>query len=72
VDIAGLRPLFGQNVLAVAEDKDFVGRLAAIAGSMETVTLKPLDAATASNYLFATNGVTALRIDAITFIQKLA
>jgi hypothetical protein len=70
MDLAGLRPLLGQNVLAPADGKDFVGKLA-ISGSQDTVTLKPLDDATANNYLFAINGATALSVSAITFVQKL-
>jgi len=71
MDLAGLRPLFGKNVLAAA-DKEFVGTLEPIPGSQDTVTLKPLDAATANNYPFAINGVTALSVSAITFVQKLS
>lgn len=71
MDIAGLKALFGQRVLADA-GKEFVGTLEPIAGSQDTVTLKPLDAATANNYPFAINGVTALSAGAITFIQKLS
>lgn len=71
MDLAGLRHLFGQNVLAAA-DKEFVGTLEPIPGSQDTVTLKPLDPAAANNYPFAINGVTALSVSAITFIQKLS
>lgn len=70
MDLAGLRPLFGKNVLAAA-DKEFVGTLEPIPGSQDTVTLKPLDASAANNYPFAINGVTALSVSAITFVQKL-
>jgi hypothetical protein len=70
MDLAALRPLFGQKVLAAA-DKEFVGTLEPISGSQDAVTLKPLDAATANNYTFAINGVTVLSVSAITFIQKL-
>ena len=70
MDIAGLRALFGQRVLADA-GKEFVGTLEPIAGSQDTVTLKPLDPASANNYPFAINGVTALSAGAIIFIQKL-
>jgi hypothetical protein len=71
MDLAGIRHLFGQKVLAAA-DKEFVGTLEPIAGSQDTVTLEPLDATAANNYPFAINGVTALSLSAITFIQKLA
>jgi hypothetical protein len=72
MDLAGIKPLFGHHVLAVADSKSFVGLLAPIPGSEDTVTLKPYDEATANNYTFAINGVTALSVSAITFIQKLA
>jgi hypothetical protein len=71
MDLAGMKQLFGQRILAAA-DKEFVGTLEPIAGSQDTVTLKPLDAASANNYPFAINGVTLLSVSAITFIQKLA
>ncbi|MGA9273446.1 MAG: hypothetical protein WBV40_07600 [Candidatus Cybelea sp.] len=71
MDLAGLKSLLGQNVLAAADGKDFVGTLHTIAGSQDTVSLKPLDDATANKYIFAINGVTALSVSAITFIQKL-
>ncbi|HEX4012318.1 MAG TPA: hypothetical protein VHX17_00355 [Candidatus Cybelea sp.] len=71
MDIAGIKHLFGQRVLADA-GKEFVGTLEPIAGSQDTVTLAPLDAATANNYPFAINGVTALGVSAISFIQKLS
>lgn len=71
MDLAGLKALFGKNVLAVAGNKTFVGTLEPIPGSKDTVTLKPLDAADANNYIFAINGVTALSASAITFIQLL-
>lgn len=71
MDLAGLRTLFGQNVLAAAGGKDFVGKLQSISGSQDTVTLKPLDDATANNYIFAINGAAALSVSAITFVQKL-
>jgi hypothetical protein len=71
MDLAGLKALFGQNVLAAA-DKEFVGKLEQIPGSQDAVTLQPLDAATANNYPFAINGVTALSVSAITFVQKLS
>ena len=71
MDIAGLKPLFGQKILAVADGKDFVGTLKQVSGSQDTVTLTPLDDATANNYIFAINGVTALSVSAITFVQKL-
>ena len=70
MDLAGLRLFFGQNVLAAADDKDFAGKLESISGSQDTVTLKPLDDATANNYIFAINGATALSVSAITFVQK--
>jgi hypothetical protein len=71
MDIAGLKPLFGERVLASTGDKDFVGTLEQVPSSGDTVTLKPLDDATANNYTFAINGVTALSVSAISFIQKL-
>ncbi len=71
MDLAALKPLFGQRVL-VSADKEFVGTLEPIAGSQDTVTLKPLDATAANNYPFAINGVTLLSAPAITFIQKLS
>lgn len=71
MDIAGIKHLFGLRVLADA-GKEFVGTLEPIAGSQDTVTLTPLDAASANNYPFAINGVTALGVSAISFIQKLS
>lgn len=71
MDIAGLKPLFGQRILAVAS-KEFVGTLGPIADSKDAVTLEPLDPASANNYPFAINGVTALSVSAITFVQKLS
>jgi hypothetical protein len=72
MDIAGLKQFFGQNILAAADGKDFVGTLQPIAGSQDTVTLKPLDDATANNYTFAINGAAALSVSAISFVQRLS
>jgi len=71
MDMAGLKPLFGQRILASAGNV-FVGTLETIPNSADAVALKPLDAASANNYPFAINGVTALSVSAITFVQKLA
>lgn len=71
MDIAGLKQFFGQSILASADGKDFVGILERIQGSQDTVTLKPLSDALANNYQFAINGVAALDVNAIAFVQKL-
>lgn len=72
MDIAGLKQFFGQSILASADGKDFVGVLERIQGSANTVTLKPLSDAIANNYTFAINGVAALDVGAISFVQRLS
>jgi hypothetical protein len=71
MDIGGLKQFFGQNILVSADGKDFVGTLQAIPGSQDAVSLRPLDDATANNYIFAINGVAALSVSSISFVQKL-
>lgn len=71
MDIAGLKQFFGQSILVSADGKDFVGILERIQGSQDTVTLKPLSDALANNYPFAINGVAALDVNAIAFVQRL-
>lgn len=73
MDIGALKPLFGQRVVVVTSiSKEFVGTLLALDGSKEAVKLVPLDAADAANYQFAINGVAALSIGVITFVQLLS
>ncbi len=72
MDIAGLKPLFGQRVtVATAIGKDFIGTMEPIAGSSAAISLAPVDDATASYYSFAINGVSSLSVDAIAFVQRL-
>ncbi len=73
MDLAGLRPLFGKNVdAATSLGPKFIGRLEPIANSSSAVTLLALDAATAAQYDYAINGVAALDINSIVYIQPLA
>ena len=72
MDIAGLHSLLGQPVVAtVSIGTRFIGRLETIPGSSATVRLAPLDAATAAKNEYAINGVAALDIGSIVFIQVL-
>lgn len=72
MDLAGLHPLFHKPVLvAVSIGSKFIGRLEPIPSSTSTVTLVPLDAATAAPYDYAVNGVAALDIGSIVFAQPL-
>ena len=72
MDIQGLQPLFNQQVIvATASGTKFIGVLQPIGESKSTVQLTRLDAATAANYDFAINGVSALDIGNIVFIQRL-
>jgi len=73
MDLNGCRPLFDHQVVAhTSIGKEFVGTLRPIAGSTSTVSLIPLPAAVASQYLFAINGVNAIDVGAIVFMQDLS
>jgi hypothetical protein len=72
MDIAGLKPLFGQQCVAVTGQRSFVGTLEPIPNSTSTVTMTPLPANLATQYDFAINGVAALDVGSITFCQRLA
>ena len=72
MDMNGCKPLFGHNVVThTSVGKEFVGTLEPIGNSTSTVMLKPLPADIAANYLFAINGVNALDVGAIVFMQDL-
>ena len=72
MDLAGIRPLVGQPVVvAIATGTKLIGRLETIPNSTTTVTLEPLDPATAARNDYAINGVAALDIGSIVFIQRL-
>ncbi len=72
MDLAGLRPLLGHAVVVtVSLGTRFIGRLEPIANSASTVALAPLDAATAAANDYAVNGVAALDVGSIVFIQPL-
>jgi len=72
MDLAGLRSLLHQPVVAtVSVGPKFIGRLETIPNSSSTVALEPLDAATAAANDYAINGVPALDIGSIVFIQRL-
>jgi hypothetical protein len=72
MDLSGLKPFFGQQiVVATTISKEFVGTLEPIPNSQDAVSLVPLDAAIASNYQFAINGVASLSIGVVAFVQKL-
>ncbi len=71
MDIAGLKPLFGQRSLVVSDTKSFIGVLKPIEGSTQAVSMDPVDAATANYYTFAINGVASLSVGSIHFAQKL-
>jgi hypothetical protein len=73
MDLAGLRSLLHQPVVVtVSIGTKFIGRLETIPNSTSTVTLEPLDAATAAQNDYAINGVQALDVGSIVFIQRLA
>ena len=73
MDLNGCRPLFDHQVVAhTSIGKEFVGTLQPIAGSTSTVSLIRLPAAVASQYLFAINGVNAIDVGAIVFMQDLS
>ena len=73
MDLAGLRPLFHRSVVVtIAAGTRFIGRLEPLPDSSSTVSLVPLDATTAANNDYAINGVAALDIGSIVFVQPLA
>jgi hypothetical protein len=72
MDLAGLAALLHQPVVvAVSTGTKFIGRLEPIANSNSTVELRPLDAATAAANTYAINGVAALDVGSIVFVQYL-
>jgi len=72
MDLAGLKPLFGQQCVAVTAGKSFIGTLEPVAGSTSTVAMTKLPDPVAAPYPFAINGVAALDVGSITFVQRLA
>jgi len=73
MDMNGCKPLFGHQVVAYTSvGKEFVGTLSQVANSASTVMLAPLPDAVAANYQFAINGVNALDVGVISFMQDLA
>jgi len=72
MDIAGLKALFGQQCIAVAAERQFVGTLNEIPNSSATVSMTKLPDDLASTYDFAINGVAALDVGSISFCQRLA
>jgi hypothetical protein len=72
VDLAGLQALLHQPVVVtVATGTKFIGRLEPIANSKTTVTLVPLDPGAAEKNEYAINGVAALDVGSIVFVQPL-
>ena len=72
MDLAGLHALLHQPVVVtVSVGTKFIGRLEPIANSSSTVTLIALDAATAAQNDYAVNGVAALDVASIVFVQPL-
>jgi hypothetical protein len=72
MDLAGLRSLLNQAVVVeIATGTKFIGRLETIPNSTTTVTLLPLDDATAAKNDWALNGVAALDVGSIAFVQRL-
>jgi len=73
MDISGCKPLFNHQVVAhTSFDKEFVGTLEPIDGSTSTVELLPLPPDVANQYDFAINGVSALDVGSIVFMQDLS
>jgi hypothetical protein len=73
MDINGCKSLFGHHVVAhTTIGKDFVGTLSEISGSAATVELVPLSDDEAARYPFAINGVNAIGVEVIAFMQDLA
>ncbi len=58
-------------VVSIGSGPKFIGRLELIPASSSSVTLIPLDDATAAKNDYAINGVAALDIGSIVFIQRL-
>ena len=72
MDIHGLTPLFGQQVIiALTNGPKFVGVLKQIPNSTSTIELTPLPPDLADQYSFAINGVSALDVSGISFVQRL-
>lgn len=58
-------------VVTVATGTKFIGRLEPIPNSTSAVSLVPLDAATGAANEYAINGVPALDVGSIVFVQRL-
>ena len=71
MDLAGLKPLFGQQCIAVAGTRSFIGTLQPVPDSKSTVSMTKLSDADGAPYPFAINGVAALDAGSITFAQRL-
>jgi hypothetical protein len=71
MDLAGVHALLNQAVLAQVGATKFIGRLETIPNSTSTVTLLPLDAATAAQNEYAINGVAALDLGSISWMERL-
>jgi len=71
MDLAGILPLVHAAVVAQVGSTKFIGTLETIPHSMTTVTLLPLDAATAAQNDYAINGVAALDLGSIVWIKRL-
>jgi hypothetical protein len=72
VDIAGLKPLFGQQCIAVAAERQFIGTMEPVPNSASTVSMTKVGDEIAAKYDFAINGVAALDVGSISFCQRLA
>jgi len=69
----GCKPFFShQVVVSTTINKQFVGTMGPDGTSAEAVRLAPLASEVAAQYDFAINGVNALDVGVITFIQDLA
>ena len=73
MDMSGCKPLFGHQVVVNTNiAKQFVGTLGPEGNGETTVALAPLPPSVAAQYDFAINGVNALDVGVITFIQDLS
>jgi hypothetical protein len=72
MDVAGLKPLFGQQCVAVVAQRSFVGTLQPVPNSTSTVSMTKLPDTLAAQYPAAINGVAALDVGSVTFVQRLS
>jgi hypothetical protein len=73
MDLAGIRALLNVAVVATTvTGTKFIGKLELIPNSVSTVTLLPLDPATAAQNDYAINGVAALDLGSVEFMVRLA